>query len=256
MDITEDTVVVISGAASGLGKATLEHFVERGARVVALDVDAEAGRELEHRHGDAVAFHETDVTSAGAVQSTVRSIRDRHGSVDVSVSCAGIGNAERVYDSGTTHRLETFNRVLQVNLVGTFNLLRCAAEAMAQNPPGSSDERGVIVNTSSVAAFEGQIGQAAYSASKGGIVGMTLTLARDLAEHNIRCMTVAPGVFDTPLFETVPAEIRERLIEMTPFPDRMGKPREFARLVDAIVENPMLNGEVIRLDGGIRMEPR
>jgi NAD(P)-dependent dehydrogenase (short-subunit alcohol dehydrogenase family) len=225
--------------------------------VVAIwDTNEEKGAALAEEWGEQAIFVKTDVTDETSVQNAVDAVADRFGAVHVVVNCAGIGIAKKVLGKNGPHDLDSFAKVIQVNLIGTFNVIRLAAAKMIQNEPNADGERGVIINTASVAAFEGQIGQAAYSASKGGIVGMTLPLARELAAHGIRVMTIAPGLFDTPLFASLPEKAREALGAMTPFPSRLGRPDEFALLAQSIVENPMLNGSTIRLDGAIRMQPR
>ena len=252
-----DTVAaVITGGASGLGRATAAHFVSAGGRVALLDRPASAGADVAKSLGAAAVFTPADVTKADEVTAALEAAVRHLGSMNVLVNCAGIGTAMKTFGRSGPARLEDFTRVIQVNLIGTFNCTRLAAAQMAKNPPGPHGERGVIINTASVAAFDGQIGQAAYSASKGGIVGMTLPIARDLAELGIRVMTIAPGLFDTPLLAALPEEQREALGTGIPFPPRLGRPEEYAALALAVVENPMLNGETIRLDGAIRMQPR
>jgi len=244
---------IVTGGASGLGLATVERLVADGARVVALDLptaDTTALKEL----GDAVEFVGVDVTDEASVQAAVAQA-NRDGDLAVVVNCAGIGSAIKTLGKAGPHSLDAFVRTVQVNLVGTFNVIRLAAAAMVTNDP-DGEERGVIVNTASVAAFDGQIGQAAYAASKGGVVGMTLPVARELAGHLIRVCTIAPGLFETPLLASLPEEARASLGKQVPHPSRLGRPVEFAQLVASIVENPMLNGETIRLDGSIRMAPR
>jgi NAD(P)-dependent dehydrogenase (short-subunit alcohol dehydrogenase family) len=250
------SVVAVTGGASGLGEATVRHFARLGASVAIWDTNAEKGAALAEELGGQSIFVKTDVTDEKSVQHAVDAVVDRFGELHVVVNCAGIGIAKKVLGKNGPHDLDSFTKVIQVNLIGTFNVIRLAAEKMAQNESNEDGERGVIINTASVAAFEGQIGQAAYSASKGGIVGMTLPLARELAAHGIRVMTIAPGLFDTPLFASLPDKAREALGAMTPFPSRLGRPDEFALLVQSIVENPMLNGSTIRLDGALRMQPK
>ncbi|MCI0547765.1 MAG: 3-hydroxyacyl-CoA dehydrogenase [Candidatus Rokubacteria bacterium] len=250
------STIVVTGGASGLGRATVERVAEAGARVVVLDLPRSAGAELAGRLGERALFAPTDVTSADEVTAGLDAALARFGAIHGLVNCAGIGTAEKTVGKRGAADLAAFIRVIQVNLIGTFNSIRLAALRMAANPPDGEGERGVIVNTASVAAFDGQIGQAAYSASKGGIVGMTLPIARDLAELGIRVCTIAPGLFDTPLLAGLPEPTRISLGKQVPFPPRLGRPAEYAALVAHIVENPMLNGEVIRLDGAIRMQPR
>ncbi len=256
MDVRECTVMV-TGGASGLGAATARRLVQCGARVVLADLNQEAGRELEAELAPAARFVTVDVTDEEQVQAGVDAAVQTFGGLQGLVNCAGIAVAERVLGrEGRVHDLERFARVVAVNLTGTFNCIRLAAAAMARNEPNADGERGVIVNTASVAAFDGQIGQAAYAASKGGVVGMTLPVARDLARHGIRVMAIAPGIMDTPMLAGLPEKARQSLAQQVPFPVRLGRPEEYAALVVHIVENAYLNGEVIRLDGAIRMAPR
>jgi NAD(P)-dependent dehydrogenase (short-subunit alcohol dehydrogenase family) len=255
MEITGASAVV-TGGASGLGEATVRRLVGAGAKVVILDRDTVKGEALAKELGEAVAYSPTDVTAAGDVTAAIE-LAGARGPLRIAVNCAGIGWAGRVVArDGTPHDLDLFSTVISINLIGTFNVLRLAAAAMAAGEPTDTGERGVIVNTASIAAFDGQIGQAAYSASKGGIVGMTLPIARDLAEQGIRVMTIAPGIFETPLLGTLPEPVRASLAKQVPFPSRLGQPDEYAALACHIVENEMLNGETIRLDGAIRMAPR
>jgi 3-hydroxyacyl-CoA dehydrogenase / 3-hydroxy-2-methylbutyryl-CoA dehydrogenase len=247
---------VITGGASGLGRATAIRLVAAGARVALLDRPASAGGDVAKSLGPAAAFTPADVTSADDVAAALEAAARHCGGLNVLVNCAGIGTAMKTYGSRGPARLEDFARVIQVNLIGTFNCIRLAAAHMAKNAPTADGERGVVINTASVAAFDGQIGQAAYSASKGGIVGMTLPAARDLAQSGIRVCTIAPGIFDTPLLGGLSDEIRESLSASIPHPSRLGRPDEYAELAAHIVENAMLNGEVIRLDGALRMAPR
>jgi NAD(P)-dependent dehydrogenase (short-subunit alcohol dehydrogenase family) len=248
---------VVTGGGSGLGEATARALVARGARVAILDLGLSRGAEVAKSLGDAAFFAEADVTQEAPVAAALARAAERFGGVRAVVSCAGIGSAARVVDKeGRPFDLAVFRRTIEVNLVGTFNVLRLAAAQMVKNAPNEGGERGVIVNTASVAAFEGQIGQAAYSASKGGVVGMTLPVARDLAGVGVRCCTIAPGLFATPLLMLLPEPAREALARSIPFPSRLGDPGEFAALACHIVENAMLNGETIRLDGAIRMAPR
>ncbi len=252
----EGSSALVAGGASGLGAATARLFHARGARVVIADLSRERGRDLVAELGDPAQFVPADVTDPESVQSAVGAATALPGGLRISVCCAGIGWAERVAGKRGAHALETFEQVLRVNLIGTFNVLRLAATAMLANDPTESRERGVCINTASIAAYEGQIGQIAYSASKGAIVGMTLPAARDLAGAGIRVCTIAPGTFDTPLLGTLPEAARDALAQVIPFPARLGKPAEFAALAGHIAENEMLNGEVIRLDGALRMPPR
>jgi NAD(P)-dependent dehydrogenase (short-subunit alcohol dehydrogenase family) len=248
--------VLVTGGGSGLGAATARLAVARGGRVVVADLDEERGAEVAEGLGEPARFVRTDVTDEASVRDAVAAAVDWDGELRVAVNCAGIAWAERVVGREGPHSLAGFVTTVQVNLVATFNVTRLAAAAMAGNRPLADDERGVIVNTASVAAFDGQIGQAAYSASKAGVAGMTLPIARELARLGIRVMAVAPGIFDTPMLAGMPDEIRASLGAQVPFPSRLGRPEEYAALVGHIVENPMLNGEVIRLDGAIRMAPR
>jgi NAD(P)-dependent dehydrogenase (short-subunit alcohol dehydrogenase family) len=251
----QGAAAVVTGGASGLGLATTRHLVEAGARVVVVDLPSSDGAAVADELGDAVAFSPADVTDSDAVEAAL-DVADELGPLRIAVNCAGIGPAKRVVGKdGTPADLDWFVNVVNVNLVGTFNVVRlAAARMMAHDPVG--EERGVIVNTASAAAFDGQIGQAAYSASKGGVVGMTLPLARDLADKQIRVMTIAPGLFMTPLLMGLPQEALDSLGTQVPHPSRLGDPSEYAMMAHHIVVNPMLNGEVIRLDGAIRMAPR
>jgi NAD(P)-dependent dehydrogenase (short-subunit alcohol dehydrogenase family) len=247
---------VITGGASGLGRATAARLAAAGARVALLDRPASAGADVAKGLGPAAVFTPADVTSADEVSGALDRAAAECGGINVLVNCAGIGTAMKTFGKAGPARLEDFTRVIQVNLIGTFNCIRLAAGHMARNAPGPDGERGVVINTASVAAFDGQIGQAAYSASKGGIVGMTLPVARDLAELGIRVVTIAPGIFETPLLGTLPDNVRASLATQVPFPKRLGRPEEYAALAEQIITNVMLNGETIRLDGAIRMQPR
>ena len=254
MDI-DGSVAVVTGGASGLGLATARRLVKAGAKAVLVDLPSSNGDEVARSMDGAAVFAAADVTDEAAVRSALDAA-DELGTLRVVVNCAGIGTPGRVLSrDGAAHPIDPFVRVLQVNLIGTFNVIRLAAERMARTEP-VGEERGVIVNTASVAAYEGQIGQAAYSASKGGIVGMTLPIARDLAERQIRVVTIAPGLFNTPLLAGLPEAARTSLGQQVPHPSRLGEPDEYGALVEHIVANPMLNGEVIRLDGAVRMAPR
>ena len=245
---------LVAGGASGLGAATSRALAAAGATVTIADLNAERGEALAAEIGG--AFLAADVTDPEAVGAAVERAAETDGGLRISVCCAGIGWAERLARSRGPHDLEYFSNVVRVNLIGTFNVLRLAAAAMIGNEPDSGGERGVCVNTASVAAFDGQIGQVAYSASKGGIVGMTLPAARDVASKGVRVMTIAPGLFETPLLAALPEAARDSLGATIPFPSRLGRPEEYARLVLEIAANPMLNGETIRLDGALRMPPR
>ncbi len=251
-----NAVTLITGGASGLGEATVRRFVAQGAKAVIVDLNPEKGNKLAGELGESARFVETDVTSEDAVQNAIQTALNTFGGLNIVVNCAGVGWAQRTVSKDGPHPLQHFEFVIRVNLIGTFNVIRLTAAVMMNNQPNSEGERGVIVNTASVAAFDGQIGQAAYSASKGGIVGMTLPIARDLSRNGIRVVTIAPGLFDTPLMAMLPEEARQSLGQQVPFPPRLGRPEEYAQLVQAIVENPMLNGEVIRLDGALRMSPK
>ncbi|HTX46595.1 MAG TPA: SDR family NAD(P)-dependent oxidoreductase [Solirubrobacteraceae bacterium] len=243
---------LVAGGASGLGEATARALHGAGARVVIADLNEDKGRALAEEMGGDATFVRTDVTDSDAVQAAVEAVDN----LRISICCAGIGWAERTAHKRGPHQLQPFETVIRVNLIGTFNVLRFAASAISQSEPEPSGERGVCINTASIAAFDGQIGQVSYSASKGGIVGMTLPAARDLASMGIRVCTIAPGTFDTPLLGALPEENRQALGAAVPFPSRLGRPDEYAALALHIVENEMLNGEVIRLDGALRMPPR
>jgi 3-hydroxyacyl-CoA dehydrogenase / 3-hydroxy-2-methylbutyryl-CoA dehydrogenase len=247
---------LVAGGASGLGEATARRLHAGGASVVIADLNEGRGDALAAELGDGAQFVRADVTDPGSVQSAVDAAVALPGGLRVSVCCAGIGWAERTASKRGAHSLEPFETVIRVNLIGTFNVLRLAAAAMLANDPTEGGERGVCINTASIAAFDGQIGQVSYSASKGGIVGMTLPAARDLSREGIRVCTIAPGTFDTPLLAGLPEETRTELGRAIPFPPRLGRPEEFGALALHIVENEMLNGEVIRLDGALRMPPR
>ena len=255
----QDKGVLVTGGASGLGEACVRLLTQAGAKVVIADLNSDAGIALstEHSHtGLSTLFAKTDVTDEESMRAAVRDAVETFGGLHVLINCAGIGVAERVLGKNGPHDLRSFSKVIQVNLIGTFNAIRLAAAEMTENVPNEEGERGVIINTASVAAFDGQIGQAAYSASKGGIVGMTLPIARELARFGIRVNTIAPGIFDTPLLGALPEPARISLGQQVPFPPRLGRPSEYAALAKHIIENVMLNGEVIRLDGAIRMAPK
>jgi len=252
----EGASALISGGASGLGEATTRRLHAAGAAVVIADLNAEKGEALAAELGDDARFVTTNVTETEQVQAAVDAAAEVNGGLRISICCAGIGWAQRTTSKHGPHDFDAFQTVIQVNLIGTFNVLRLAATAMSANDPDEGGERGVAVNTASIAAFDGQIGQISYSASKGGIVGMTLPAARDLAGLGIRVNTIAPGMFDTPLLAALPEEARQALGGGVPFPKRLGDPAEYAQLAQQIVENPMLNGETIRLDGALRMPPK
>ncbi|HEX2016155.1 MAG TPA: SDR family NAD(P)-dependent oxidoreductase [Solirubrobacteraceae bacterium] len=255
MEIDNASALIVGGA-SGLGEATARALHGRGAHVVLADVNEDKGEALARELGDRARFIRADVTKPEQVQTAVDIAAELEGGLRISVHCAGVGWAEKVAGKRGPHQLEFFEKVIAINLIGTFNALRLAAAAMLGNEPDGEGERGVCVNTASIAAYDGQIGQIAYSASKGGVVGMTLPAARDLASSGIRVCTIAPGLFDTPLLGALPQEAREQLGAQVPFPARLGRPEEFGALACSIVTNTMLNGEVIRLDGALRMAPR
>ncbi len=247
---------LVTGGASGLGAATVRMLVAGGAKVVIADVNEKAGHELAQELGGATSFVKTDVTNESQVRAAVEQAGQQHGGLHIAVTTAGIGVAEKLLGKNGMHDLQKFIRVLQVNLIGTFDVLRQSAQLMSANQPDEDSGRGVMVTTASVAAYEGQIGQAAYSASKGGIVSMTLPLARELARQGIRVCTIAPGIFHTPLLGSLPEAALTSLSEQVPFPRRLGQPHEYAALVRHIIENNMINGETIRIDGAIRMAPK
>ncbi|RZT86002.1 NAD(P)-dependent dehydrogenase (short-subunit alcohol dehydrogenase family) [Pseudonocardia sediminis] len=253
MDIN-GAVALVTGGASGLGLATTEKLVEAGGKVVIVDLPSSAGEAVADKLGDSVRFAPADVTDEAQISAAL-DVAAELGTLRVAVNCAGIGNGIKTVGKNGPFPLADFTKVINVNLIGTFNVIRLAAERISQSDPVEG-ERGVIVNTASVAAFEGQIGQAAYSASKGGIVGMTLPIARDLANIGIRVVTIAPGLFETPLLGGLPDDVKESLGKQVPHPSRLGQPSEYGQLAAHIVANPMLNGETIRLDGAIRMTPR
>jgi NAD(P)-dependent dehydrogenase (short-subunit alcohol dehydrogenase family) len=249
-----NSVFLVTGGASGLGAATAQMAAANGAKVVIADLQVDAGEKLAKELGG--KYCKCDVTLEADGKAAVEAALKGFGGLHVLVNCAGIGVAERTIGKDAPHDLARFTRVININLIGTFNMIRLAADAMAKAGPNAAGERGVIINTASVAAFDGQIGQAAYSASKGGIVGMTLPIARDLSRNGIRVVTIAPGLFLTPMLLGLPKEAQESLGKQVPFPSRLGKPEEYAQLAKSIVENEMLNGETIRLDGAIRMAPK
>jgi NAD(P)-dependent dehydrogenase (short-subunit alcohol dehydrogenase family) len=248
----EGKVALVTGGASGLGRAAVEMLAGAGADVVLADLPSSPGEQTATEAGGNVLFHPTDVTSADDVDSAIRGAVGAFGALHIAVNCAGIAWAGRTVGRDGPHDLEVFAKVVEVNAVGTFNVIRLAAAQMGSQEP-DGEERGVIVNTSSIAAFDGQVGQAAYAASKGAVASLTLPVARDLAGRQIRCVAVAPGTFDTPMLAQLPESAREALAAQVPHPSRLGRPEEFAALVRHVVENPMLNGEVIRLDGALRM---
>lgn len=244
---------LVSGGASGLGAATVRMLAAGGARVMIADVNEQAGEALAQELGEAASFVKMDVTSEKEVQNAVAEAAKRNGGLHITVCTAGIGIAEKLIGKNGLHDLERFVRILRVNLIGTFDVIRRAAHAMTTNQPDADGHRGVIVMTASIAAYEGQIGQVAYSASKGGVIAMTLPLARELARHGIRIVTIAPGVFMTPLLGALPEPALQSLRQQAPFPPRLGKPEEYAALVQHIIHNNMLNGETIRIDAAMRM---
>jgi 3-hydroxyacyl-CoA dehydrogenase / 3-hydroxy-2-methylbutyryl-CoA dehydrogenase len=249
----KDCVAVVTGGASGLGEETARNLINNGAKVAILDFAEERGEQVAKELGSNALFIKADVTTEEDVEKAMEKIVKQFGTIHIVVNCAGVVDPGKVFSRGKPLPLANFNRVISINLVGTFNVVRLAVPYMINNFPQEDGERGVIINTASVAAFEGQIGQPAYSASKAGVVGMTLPLARELAEYSIRVMAVAPGIFNTPMLAGLPEAARESLSKMSPFPKRMGEPVDFAILIRHIIENRMLNGEVIRLDAAIRM---
>jgi NAD(P)-dependent dehydrogenase (short-subunit alcohol dehydrogenase family) len=250
------SVFLITGGASGLGAGTARMVVASGGKVMLADLKEAEGKALAAELGSAARFVRTDVTDEASAKAAIAATLSEFGAIHALVNCAGIVHGERVLGKEAPHALASFIRVIQINLVGSFNMTRLAAEAMSRNAPNAGGERGVIVYTASVAAFDGQIGQPAYSASKAGLVGMTLPVARELARFGVRVMTIAPGIFETPMVGQIPPDVAESLGKMVPFPPRLGRPDEFASLVGEIIRNEMLNGEVIRLDGAIRMAPK
>jgi NAD(P)-dependent dehydrogenase (short-subunit alcohol dehydrogenase family) len=252
--LIKNSVFLITGGASGLGAATARMAAENGGKVVIADMQAEAGEKLAQALG--ARFAKCDVTAEADGKAAVALALKEFGGLQVLVNCAGIAIAERTIGKEAPHDLGRFTRVVTVNLIGSFNMIRLAADAMAKAGPNAAGERGVIVNTASVAAYDGQIGQAAYAASKGGVVGMTLPIARDLSRNGIRVCTIAPGIFETPMLLGLPKDAQDSLGKQVPFPSRLGRPAEYAQLARAIIENEMLNGETIRLDGAIRMAPK
>jgi NAD(P)-dependent dehydrogenase (short-subunit alcohol dehydrogenase family) len=252
--IIEGSVAVVTGGASGLGEATARRLAGGGGRVAILDRPQSEGEHVAEKIGG--LFCPADVTSGEQVADAIAKTVDKFGGLQIVVNCAGVGTAARTITKQGPMPLEIFKKTVEINLIGSFNVIRLAAARMSEGAPNEDGERGVIINTASAAAFDGQVGQAAYSASKGGVVGMTLPIARDLASLGIRCMTIAPGTFDTPMLASLPEEARRALAKDVPFPKRLGRPAEFAALACHIIENAMLNGETIRLDGAIRMPPK
>lgn len=254
---SQNAVAFVTGGASGLGRATVERFARAGSKVVLGDLPSSQGEQVAKELGDNVIFAPLDVSSEKDVTEALRIAKEKFGRLDVAVNCAGIGIAVRTFNfkKNAPHKLEDFTKVITVNTIGTFNVIRLSAGLMGENMPNEDGQRGVIINTASVAAYDGQIGQAAYSASKAAIVGMTLPIARDLSTQGIRINTIAPGLFSTPLLASLPDKVRGALAATVPFPSRLGKPEEYAQLVESIVDNPMINAETIRIDGAIRMQP-
>ncbi|GLI25045.1 MULTISPECIES: 3-hydroxyacyl-CoA dehydrogenase [Xanthobacter] len=252
----EGRVFLVTGGGSGLGAAVSRMVVDNGGRVVLVDINADAGAAMAAELGDAARFQRADVSNEADGKAAIQLALDSFGHVHGLVNCAGVAPGEKVVGRDGPHRLESFVRGITVNLIGTFNMLRLAADAMVKEEPDGEGERGVIVNTASVAAFDGQIGQAAYAASKGGVAALTLPVARELARFGIRVVTIAPGIFETPMMAGLPQDVQDSLGKSVPFPSRLGRPSEYAALVKHICENNMLNGEVIRLDGALRMAPR
>lgn len=252
----QDSIALVTGGSSGLGEATVRNIVKNGGKAAILDLSEERGASLAKELGENAVFYKTNVTSEEDVQNAIHSAIAQFGSINTVVNCAGIAVAEKTVGRNQPHSFDHFKKVIEINLIGTFNVIRLAAAQMVNNQPNQEGERGVIINTASVAAFDGQIGQAAYSASKGGVVGMTLPIARDLAKSGIRVMTIAPGLIETPLFGSLSEQAKTALESQVPFPSRLGRPSEYAQLTQSIIENVMLNGETIRLDGAIRMAPR
>lgn len=253
MDMQE-VVAIVTGGASGLGEATVRRIVDAGGKAAIFDMNEERGYALAEELQ--VLFVKTNVANAEEVESNMASVQSAYGKINVVVNCAGVATPGKVVSKGGPMQLDKFEQVIRVNLIGTFNVIRVAANMMRENAPNAEGERGVIINTASVAAFEGQIGQAAYSASKGGVASMTLPIARELAQFGIRVMAIAPGLVETPMLAGLPETVRIELAATVPFPKRLGRPNEYAKLIESIVTNTMLNGEVIRLDGAIRMQPK
>jgi NAD(P)-dependent dehydrogenase (short-subunit alcohol dehydrogenase family) len=252
----KNRVFIVTGGGSGLGAAVARTLVANGAQVVVADIDRAAGEAIAVELGDNLRFAPTDVTSEADGKAAVQLALDSFGHLHGLVNCAGVAPGEKVLGREGPHRLESFARAVSINLIGTFNMVRLAADAIVKEMPGEDGERGVIVNTASIAAYDGQIGQAAYAASKGGVLALTLPIARELARYGVRVVTIAPGIFETPMMADMPQDVQDSLGKSVPFPSRLGRPPEYAALVQHICENTMLNGEVIRLDGALRMAPR
>ena len=253
----KDKVALVTGGASGLGQATIEAYVAKGAKAVILDINEDKAKEIINNLGeDNVMFISTDIMKEDPVIEAVNKIKENFGGLHIAVNCAGTGYPGRILGKEAPHPLDAFQFIINLNLVGTFNVMRIAAELMDKNEPDKKGEKGVIINTASIAGIEGQIGQSAYAASKAGVVGLTITAARDLARHSIRVCTIAPGIFDTPLMQLAKEENKETLLESTQFPHRFGNVKEFAQLAEHIVSNSYINGETIRLDSAMRMGPK
>jgi 3-hydroxyacyl-CoA dehydrogenase / 3-hydroxy-2-methylbutyryl-CoA dehydrogenase len=249
----KERIAVVTGGASGLGEATVKQLVSDGAKVAILDFDEKRGQSVADQLGDRVIFCKTDVVDSNSVAAAIEKTIENFGAIHMAINCAGVGTPMKVLGKDGPVAIEDFNRVVQINLIGTMNVIRLSAEKMVQNEPNEDGEKGVVINTASIAAFEGQIGQAAYSASKAGVLGLTLPIAREFAKYGIRVMAIAPGLFMTPLMATLPEKVRTHLASTVPFPKRLGKPSEFSMMVKQIIENPTLNGSTIRLDSAIRM---
>lgn len=252
----KDKTVIVTGGASGLGAACVNRFVADGAKAAIFDLDNDKGEQLAEELGESVIYCSTDVVSESSVEAAIDQTTAVFGGIHIAINCAGVATPAKVLSKKGPMPLDLFQRVVDINLVGTLNVTRLTAAKMVLNEPNADGEKGVVINTASAAAFDGQIGQAAYSASKSGVAGMTLPIAREFAEYGIRIMTIAPGLFKTPMLMSLPEKIQEALGQMVPFPKRLGEPEEFARLARDIVENAMMNGETIRLDGAIRMAPK
>ncbi|BBO69803.1 3-hydroxy-2-methylbutyryl-CoA dehydrogenase [Desulfosarcina alkanivorans] len=255
MDL-EGATIIVTGGASGLGEACIRQFVNKGATAAIFDLDEQRGKKIAAEVGDNALFCNTDVVDPGSVKASVNKVVDTFGAVHVVINCAGVGTPMKVIGKKGPMPMDRFSQVIMINLVGTMNVLSQAADKMLRNAPNADGEKGVVINTASVAAFEGQIGQAAYSASKAGVVGMTLPIAREFADYGIRVMTIAPGLFETPILAGLSENVKAALAETIPFPKRLGLPGEFAQLARQIIENPVLNGETIRLDAALRMAAR
>ena len=252
----KEVVALVTGGVSGLGEATVIELLKHGAKVAIVDIDSARGEKLAADLGKSAIFIKADVTSESEIQQAMKKTVDSFGKINVAVNCAGVANPGKVLSKKGPLSLDAFNKVVQINLVGTLNIIRLAVEQMNTNTPNEEGEKGVVINTASAAAFDGQIGQAAYSGSKAGIVGMTLPIARECADYGIRIATIAPGLFDTPMMASLPTAVKEDLAKTVPFPRRLGKPSEYAKLAIHIIENTMLNGCCIRLDGALRMPPK